>query len=88
MVSRHRPILAALVAEVLQPSAGQSLVSLPIDSTVSFTFTKFAGRLGLITLIVIIVFVWTLIRLVQFVTRLWRGTDATGSARSGVAAAA
>jgi hypothetical protein len=46
VVSRHRPILAALVAEVLQPSAGQSLVSLPIDSTVSFTFTKFAGSLG------------------------------------------
>jgi len=42
----------------------------------------------LITLIVIIVFVWTLIRVVQFVTRLWRNTDATGSAQIGVAAAA
>jgi hypothetical protein len=37
---------------------------------------------------VIIVFVWTLIRLVQFVTRLWRGIDATGPARIAVAAAA
>ena len=88
-VPRHRPIQAALVAEVLHYQVpGPSLVSPPIDSTVSFTFTKFAGRLGLITLIVIIVFVWTLIRLVQFVTRLWRGTDATRSARIEVAAAA
>ena len=42
----------------------------------------------MITLIVIIVVVWTLIRLVQFVTQLWRGTDAKGGARIAVAAAA
>ena len=35
----------------------------------------------MITLIVIIVVAWTLIRIVQFVTRLWRGADAAGSAR-------
>jgi hypothetical protein len=70
------------------PSAGQSFVSPPIDSTVSFTFTQLAGRFGLITLIVIIVLVWTLIRVVRFVTQLWRNTNATGSAQIGVAAAA
>jgi hypothetical protein len=88
-IPRHRPIQAALVAEVLHYQvSGQSLVLPPIDSTVSFTFTQLAGRFGLITLIVIIVFVWTIIRVAQFVNRLWRGTDATSSARIGVAAAA
>lgn len=38
----------------------------------------------MITLIVIIVVAWTLIRIVQFVTRLWRGADAAGSPRIGV----
>ena len=66
----------------------QASLSPPIDSTVSFTFTQLAGRFGLITLIIIIVFVWAIIRVVQFVTRLLRGTDATSSARIGVAAAA
>ena len=42
----------------------------------------------MITLIVIIVVAWALIRIVQFVTRLWRGTDAAGPARIGVDAAA
>jgi ABC-type cobalt transport system substrate-binding protein len=42
----------------------------------------------LITLIVIIVVAWALIRIVQFVTRLWRGADAAGSARIGVVEAA
>jgi hypothetical protein len=42
----------------------------------------------MITLVVIIVVVWTLVRIVQFVTRLWRGTDATSPARIGVDAAA
>ena len=65
----------------------QASLSPPIDSTVSFTFTQLAGRFGLITLIVIIVFVWTIIRVVQFENRVWRGTDATSSARIGVAAA-
>ena len=88
-VPRHRSIQKALAAEVLHYQVpGQSLVSPPIDSTVSFTFTQLAGRFGLITLIIIIVFVWAIIRVVQFVTRLLRGTDATSSARIGVAAAA
>jgi hypothetical protein len=38
----------------------------------------------MITLIVIIVVAWALIRIVQFVTRLWRGADAAGSPRIGV----
>jgi hypothetical protein len=42
----------------------------------------------MITLIVIIVVVWALIRIVQFVTRLWRGADAAGSASIGVVEAA
>jgi hypothetical protein len=42
----------------------------------------------MITLVVIIVVVWTLVRIVQFVTQLWRGTDAAGPARIGVDAAA
>ena len=42
----------------------------------------------MITLIVIIVVAWTLIRIVQLVTRLWRGADAAGPARIGVDAAA
>jgi hypothetical protein len=42
----------------------------------------------MITLIVTIVVVWTLIRLVQFVSRLWRRADAAGSPRIGVVAAA
>ena len=42
----------------------------------------------MITLIVTIVVVWTIIRIVQFVTRLWRAADAAGSARIGVGAAA
>jgi ABC-type cobalt transport system substrate-binding protein len=42
----------------------------------------------MITLIVTIVVVWTVIRIVQFVTRLWSGADAAGSPRIGVIAAA
>jgi hypothetical protein len=42
----------------------------------------------MITLIVVIVVVWTLVRIVQFVTRLWGGADAAGPARIGVDAAA
>jgi len=42
----------------------------------------------MITLIVVIVVVWTLIRIVQFVTRLWRPADAASSPRIGVVAAA
>ena len=42
----------------------------------------------MITLIVTIVVVWTVIRIVQFVARLWSGADAAGSPRiRGVAAA-
>jgi len=41
----------------------------------------------MITLIVTIVVVWTVIRIVQFVTRLWSGADAAGSPRIGVIAA-
>jgi len=40
------------------------------------------------TLLVIIVVVWTVIRIVQFVSYLWRLASAPGSARIGVAAAA
>ena len=42
----------------------------------------------MITLIVVIVVVWTLIRIVQFVSQLWRHADAAGSPRIGVVAAA
>jgi hypothetical protein len=42
----------------------------------------------MITLIVIIVVAWTLIRIVQFVTRLWRSADAAGSPRIGITTAA
>ena len=42
----------------------------------------------MIALFVIIVVVWTPIRIVQFVSRLWRGADAAGSARIGVVEAA
>ena len=42
----------------------------------------------MITLIVIIVVAWTVIRIVQFVTRLWRGADAADSHRIGVAGSA
>jgi hypothetical protein len=42
----------------------------------------------MITLVVIIVAVWILVRIVQLVTRLWRGTDAAGPARIGVDPAA
>ena len=42
----------------------------------------------MITLIVTIVVVWTVIRIVQFVTRLWRAADAAGSPWIGGAAAA
>jgi hypothetical protein len=42
----------------------------------------------MITLFVIIVVVWTLIRIVQFVSRLWRPVDAAGPPRIGVVAAA
>ena len=42
----------------------------------------------MITLIVIIVVAWTLIRIVQFVTRLWRGADAADYPRIGVVEAA
>jgi hypothetical protein len=42
----------------------------------------------MITLIVIIVVVWTIVRIVQFVSRLWRPVDAAGSPRIGVGAAA
>lgn len=42
----------------------------------------------MITLIVIVVVVWTLVRIVQFVARLWSGADAAGSPRIGVVAAA
>ena len=42
----------------------------------------------MITLIVITVVAWTLIRVVQFVTRLWRGADAADSTRIGVVEAA
>jgi hypothetical protein len=42
----------------------------------------------MITLIVTIVVVWIVIRMVQFVTRLWSGADAAGSPWIGGAAAA
>ena len=42
----------------------------------------------MITLIVIIVVAWTLIRIVQFVSRLWRAADAASPASIGVDAAA
>ena len=42
----------------------------------------------MITLAVIIVVIWTLVRIVQFVTRLWRSADAASPARIGVDAAA
>lgn len=42
----------------------------------------------MITLIVAIVVVWTIIRIVQFVNRLWSGADAAGTPRIGVVAAA
>ena len=42
----------------------------------------------MITLVVIIVVVWTLFRIAQLVTQLWRGTDGAGPARIGVDAAA
>lgn len=42
----------------------------------------------MITLIVTIVVIWTVIRIAQFVTRLWSGADAAGAARIGFAAAA
>jgi hypothetical protein len=42
----------------------------------------------MITLVVIIVVVWTLVRIVQFVTRLWRGSDAASPARIGVGSVA
>jgi hypothetical protein len=42
----------------------------------------------MITLIVIIVVVWTVIRIVQFVSRLWRPADGEISKRIGDAAAA
>lgn len=42
----------------------------------------------MITLIVAIVVVWTLIRIVQFVTGLWRSADAAGSSRIRVISAA
>jgi len=40
------------------------------------------------TLLVIIVVVWTVVRIAQFASYLWRLVNATGSARAGVAAAA
>ena len=39
------------------------------------------------TLIVTMFVVWTVVRIVQFVIRLWRAADAAGAARIGVAAA-
>jgi hypothetical protein len=42
----------------------------------------------MITLVVIIAVAWILVRIVQFVTRLWRGADAASPARIGVDAAA
>ena len=42
----------------------------------------------MITLIVVIVVVWTLIRIVQFVSQLWTLANAAGSPRIGVVAAA
>jgi len=42
----------------------------------------------MITLIVTIVVVWTVIRIVQFVTRLWSAADAAGSARIAAGATA
>ena len=42
----------------------------------------------MIALFVIIVVVWTPIRIVQFVSRLWRPVDAAGPSRIGVVAAA
>ena len=42
----------------------------------------------MITLIVTIVVVWAVIRIVQFLTKLWSGADAAGSPRIGGAAAA
>ena len=42
----------------------------------------------MITLFVIIVVVWTLIRIVQFVSGLWRSVDAAGAPRIGVVVAA
>ena len=59
----------------------------PHDHGSTITFAC-CSRCGMITLFVIIVVVWTLIRIVQFVSRLWRGADAAGSARIGVVEAA
>jgi hypothetical protein len=42
----------------------------------------------MITLIVITVVVWTIIRIVQFVSRLWRPANGKISTRIGVLAAA
>ena len=41
----------------------------------------------MITLIVVIVVVWAVIRIVQLVSQLWRRADAAGSPRIGVGAA-
>jgi hypothetical protein len=88
-VPRHGLIQAAHVAKVLHYQVPAVVGDAqPIDSTVNFALTNFTRRLGLITLIVIIVFVWTIIRIVRFVNQLWSNTDATGSARIGVATAA
>jgi hypothetical protein len=40
----------------------------------------------MITLLVIILVIWTLVRIVQLVSRLWRPVDAAGSPRIGVVA--
>lgn len=40
----------------------------------------------MITLLVIILVIWSLVRIVQFVSRLWRPVDAAGSPRIGVVA--
>jgi hypothetical protein len=42
----------------------------------------------MITLLVIIVVVWTLVRIVQFLAQLWRGADGAHPARIGLDAAA
>jgi hypothetical protein len=42
----------------------------------------------MITLIIITVVIWTLVRIVQFVARIWRSADAPGSPSIGLAAAA
>ena len=67
---RRHPATLTLGASIAQRSP-------PIDSGMNLAFTKLrAGGVRLITLLVIIVVVWTLIRVVQFAGYLWRVANA------------